>query len=307
MSTRTTRTARSLAGVGAMLGFVALGLPAAAPRAGNPAPGDRKDLECLIEPQHVVRLGSATDGLLESVAVDRGSLVSKGQVLATLESGAEKAALDLARERARQQGEIAEAQARVDFTRRELERHERLRQQNVVAERLFDEAGTNLRRSTADLEVARERAALAKIEVEQAEAMLERRRVRSPIDGVVTRRLLEPGEYVDGEPIFEVAQVDPLRVEVLAPASLYGQVRSGTDAIVTPEDLSAAPHAARVVVVDPVIDAASSTFGVRLELPNAGRTLPAGLKCRLEFVIGVADARAGAGAGAPPGPAAPAP
>lgn len=305
MRTRTTRTARRLTAGGAILGAIALALPVAAPRAGNPSAGDRRDLECLIEPQHVVRLGSATDGLLESVDVDRGSVVAKGQVVATLESGAEKAALDLARERARQQGEIAEAQARVDFARRELERHERLRQQNVVAERLFDEAGTNLRRSTADLEVARERAALAKIEVEQAEALLERRKVRSPFDGVVTRRLLEPGEYVDGEPILEIAQVDPMRVEVLAPASLYGQVHAGTEAIVTPEDLSSHPHAARVTVVDPVIDAASSTFGVRLELPNADRSLPAGLKCRLQFATGVAAASADASPA--PGPAAPAP
>jgi len=42
-------------------------------------------------------------------------------------------------------------------------------------------------------------------------------------------------------------------------------------------------HKARVVVVDKVIDAASGTFGVRLTLPNPGRRIPAGLKCKARF------------------------
>ena len=42
-------------------------------------------------------------------------------------------------------------------------------------------------------------------------------------------------------------------------------------------------HTARVKVVDPVIDAASGTFGVRLELPNPNYRLPAGLKCKVRF------------------------
>jgi multidrug efflux pump subunit AcrA (membrane-fusion protein) len=52
---------------------------------------------------------------------------------------------------------------------------------------------------------------------------------------------------------------------------------------------------AKVMVVDSLIDAASGTFGVRLELPNPGRRIPAGLRCRIEFPkIG------GAGLGAAP-------
>jgi hypothetical protein len=71
--------------------------------------------------------------------------------------------------------------------------------------------------------------------------------------------------------------------------------------MVTPEDLGTKPQAALVTVVDPLIDAASSTFGVRLELPNVARSLPAGLRCRLRFLTGVAQS------GAPAVPAAQAP
>jgi RND family efflux transporter MFP subunit len=254
----------------------------------RPAAAGNEDIECLIEPQRVVKLSSAVEGLLETVEVDRGDRVTRGQVVATLESGAEKAARDLARERAARKGDLTEAQARVSFAEREHARQLKLREQNVVAERLLDEAKTNLERSTADLEVARESLRLARIELEQAEAQLERRRVRSPIDGVVTRRLLHPGEYVDSTELLEIAQVDPLRVEALLPASLYGKIETGSTALVVAEDGAGPGHPARVTVVDPVIDGASGTFGVRLELPNADRSLPAGLKCRVRFPTGVA-------------------
>jgi len=50
---------------------------------------------------------------------------------------------------------------------------------------------------------------------------------------------------------------------------------------------SATPEAffygAKVTVVDRVVDAASGTFGVRLELPNPNYRLPAGLKCKVPF------------------------
>ena len=106
----------------------------------------------------------------------------------------------------------------------------------------------------------------------------------SPIDGVVMERLLRVGEFRhDQSPVFTLAQVDPLRVEVFVPAALHGQVRAGMVAQVVPELPGAQPVAARVAVVDPVMDAASGTFGVRLALPNPGKALPAGVRCHVRF------------------------
>ncbi|CAG0975080.1 Cobalt-zinc-cadmium resistance protein CzcB [Phycisphaerales bacterium] len=272
--------------------FVAAGLLASALAAPRPGAAASQDVECLIEPQRVVRLSTAVEGVLESVEVDRGDRVKQGQIVATLESGAERASRDVARERASHRGNLAEADARVRFAERELARLSKLREQNVVAERLLDEATTNLERATADLEAAREEVRLAQIELAQAEAELERRRVRSPIDGVVTRRLLHPGEYVESSEVLEIAQIDPLRVEALLPAPLRGRIRPGSEAVVTTTSLPEGSHVARVTAVDPVIDAASGTFGVRLELPNGGDSLAPGLACRARFDDRVEDTAA---------------
>jgi multidrug efflux pump subunit AcrA (membrane-fusion protein) len=106
----------------------------------------------------------------------------------------------------------------------------------------------------------------------------------SPIDGVVVERLKEPGEHIDFEPVLKLAQLDPLRVEVFAPASLYGKVKAGMTASVLPElGIADRSYSAEVILVDQVIDGPSNTFGIRLSFPNPNNRLPSGLKCRVSF------------------------
>ena len=85
------------------------------------------------------------------------------------------------------------------------------------------------------------------------------------------------------EKILKIAQIDPLRVEVYAPVAMLGKIVVGMAAHVKPEAPLTGEYAAKVMVVDRVVDAASGTFGVRLELPNRELKLPAGLKCSVRF------------------------
>lgn len=106
----------------------------------------------------------------------------------------------------------------------------------------------------------------------------------SPIDGVVTERLLGPGEYRNEQnPILTLAQIDPLRVEVFVPTSQYGRIRIGSSAQIHPQQPIGGSYPAVVTVVDQVLDAASGTFGVRLALPNPALQLPAGIRCKVQF------------------------
>ena len=67
---------------------------------------------------------------------------------------------------------------------------------------------------------------------------------------------------------------------------LFGKIRPGMRASVTPEYEEISNLKATVALVDSMGDAASGTFGVRLTLPNRERTIPAGLKCRVEISSG---------------------
>lgn len=124
---------------------------------------------------------------------------------------------------------------------------------------------------------------LADLELQRTAAEVALRTIKSPVNGVVVERFMHPGEFPKQEKILKIAQIDPLRVEVYAPVAMWGKVTVGKTAFVKPEPPLTGQYSAKVTVVDRVVDAASGTFGVRLELPNRDLKLQAGLKCTVRF------------------------
>ena len=242
---------------------------------------------CLIEPMQRVELRSVVEGRIDVLHVERGAEVRKGQVLVELDSAVERAALEAARFRAVMEGQVRSAQTRVDAGRRRLERREDLVRDQIVAAQERDDALAELRLAEASLVEARDNQRLAELEQRRLTELLEQRRLRSPFTGVVTERLQGIGEVAQaGEgarPILRLAQTHPLRVEVVLPVAMLGRLRPGQRAVVEAEPPLTGRYSATVAIVDRVVDAASGTFGVRLELPNPRGEIPAGVKCRVRF------------------------
>lgn len=249
----------------------------------NVAAAPAAELDCLIEPYVLVTVSTPVEGLVETVTVDRGDLVEKGQVLATLESSLEKAAVATARFRAEMEGAIKTNQARLELLARQHARSAQLFKEGTVSFDEMDKVQTEKLLAEMGLLEAQENQRLARLELQRAIAALTLRSIHSPITGVVVKRLLSPGEFAAQAPLLKLAQLDPLRVEVFAPVSLLGKIGVGMRVQVMPEAPLKGAYAARVTVVDRVVDAASGTFGVRLEVPNPGYRLPAGLKCKVHF------------------------
>ncbi len=245
------------------------------------------DYDCLIEAKQQVDIRSPVEAVVESVLIQRGETVKKGQVIATLESGPERAALDLAKSRATMQGELKAAEARVDLAQKKMVRADELYKQNFVSVNARDEAQAEYQFSSEQLRQARENQKLAELEVKRSEEVLAMRTIRSPLSGVVVDVLQKPGEFATSndvrQPIAKLAEIDPLHVEVILPVMVYGKIKNGQRALVMPEQPVGGRFDATVKVVDRVIDAASGTFGVRLQLPNPGYRIPAGIKCKVRF------------------------
>lgn len=219
-------------------------------------PVSAEEFECLLEPHEIVNVSSPVAGVLDTVKVERDDLVRKGQVIATLKSDVEQAAVDLSR-------------ARAEFGQRKIVRNEELIQQSLISSSEKDELETDAR--------------VAALELKQAEAVLKQRTIVSPVSGVVVERFLSAGEFVQSEPILKIAELNPLNVEVIIPVNRFGNIHKGMTAMVKPQVLVDKSFKAKVVIVDRVVDAASSTIGVRLELPNSDYRIPAGLKCIVSF------------------------
>jgi cobalt-zinc-cadmium efflux system membrane fusion protein len=236
-------------------------------------------LACLIEPSRMVDVGSPVMGVLELVHVDRGATVRKGQELARLQADVERASVQVAETRARAQAELQAAQSAADFARRKLERSIELEKKEFISPQAVEQARSESEIAEQRLIAAREQQRLSAGELGLARSQLAQRNIRSPIDGVVIERFMHEGERVDDRPILRVATLDPLRVEMVLPTQHLGQLKVGDLITITPEIAGSAAAIARVSMVDPVIDAASRTFRVRLDLPNPTREIQAGVRC----------------------------
>src|ERR1700674_4842574 len=220
-------------------------------------------LGCLIQPYQEADIGSQVVGVIEQVLVERGDFVKKGQPVAQLNSQVERAALQSAKLRA-----------------------EDLYQKNFISQQATDQAVTEAQVAEMRLQQAREAQRLAQQELALAQAQVARRTIRSPLSGVVVEKYLSEGERVEEKALIKVATIDPLKVEVIVPASYFSRIKQGMSAMVKPDGADAEARSAKVIVVDKVIDAASNSFRVRLELPNPNLSLPPGLRCKVEFDTG---------------------
>ncbi|MFN4236846.1 MAG: efflux RND transporter periplasmic adaptor subunit [Vogesella sp.] len=210
---------------------------------------------CLIVPSLEVNVGTPVDGVLGQVLADRGDVVRAGQLLARLQSGVEEAAVEY---------QAAKAQ----FGARKVQRNQELQKKQLISSQELDEMSTEYK--------------LSELELKERREQLRLRSLFSPINGVVVDRYRQRGDLVKQERIYRIAQLDPLYVETVVPAAMFGKIRSGQSYDVTPQ-LSTTPLKARVANVDKVIDAGSGSFRVRLVLPNPKYALPSGQRCKVAF------------------------
>lgn len=240
--------------------------------------------DCLIEPFVVTDVGSSTQGIVSRLLLDRGSFVKRGQPIVELEASMERAAARQAAARTEMLGDVLTRQADLELAKQDSKRFSDLHARGLAPEQQRDEAMAREKVANAALVQALDNQTLSMLELDRTRLALEQRTIKSPVDGVIVNPLVFPGELVYDNPIMTVAQLDPLRIEVVLPARLFGTIKAGDTGHVTPELDSDVPLVATVELVDPLLDSRSGSFGVRLLLPNADMSVPAGQKCRVRFV-----------------------
>mgnify|MGYP001826878298 FL=1 len=202
-----------------------------------------------------------------------------------LDSTMEEISADLARLKAENETDLVSRRTQMEYRLKELKRLETMRDSKTASEKTYDQADTEYQLAKISMAAAEIDQKLASVEHRRAMAMLERRQVTSPVDGIVVDVLMSKGEYVhEQSQLMKIAELNPLHVEVYLPVSDYGLVRQGMTALVHPEEPVGGEYEAVIKTVDNVFDPASRTFGVRLSLDNSDYRLPAGLRCQLKFI-----------------------
>ena len=241
-----------------------------------------RDASCLIAESETVELTSAVPGTLTSVDVEEGDRVTEGQLVALLESSVERATAEVARARAHSDVVVRRRIEELEAANVRLGRQLQLRDRDVVADQAVEDAQTEVDIAQLGVEEARFEREVARLEYERSLAILERREIRSPLDGVVTRVDLSAGENV----VAVVSTIDPLKIEVYLPLDAYPLVMEGFAAEIIPQEPIGGIYVANIDSRSPIVDAASGLFRVTLLLGNSDNGIPAGIRCEIRFLDG---------------------
>lgn len=225
--------------------------------------------------RHEAAVAAEVDGRVTEILRDEGA-----------EATADDVVLEIDPERRKH--ELAAARARLDQARAQLRREER----EARRIRTLHERGTvsNAQLDTAEtaLQLAKANVAAEASGVGLAEQAFTKASVRAPFDGLVARRHVSVGEYVQpGKPLFELVSLDPLEVEFHVSELDSGRVREGQEVGVTVTPFPEEVFPARVDVVSPVIDPTTRTLRVKAVLDADGGRLRPGLFARADLGVSV--------------------
>lgn len=251
----------------------------AAPAAAAPVRFD-----CVADPAKQIRVGSPVTGILREMKVSRGDRVSRGEPLAQMDSEVEEASVELDRVRAASTEDIEAQKTRIALAETRLGRAKQLAAKGHAPQEQVDALQADYDVGQRELARLVQQRRIAELELARSEASLAQRTIRSPIDALVITVEAAPGEFIQQETsLLTLVQLDPLYVETFVPVDYWGQLAVGDTGTVTLAEPIGGSYPAEVTVVDRVFDAASNTFGVRLELANPGHELPAGQRCEVAF------------------------
>ena len=249
-----------------------------------------------LEPKNQVDVGSELSGIIQSVEADYNSRVKVGQALARLDTSKlraqvlqSKAALDSA------QAKVLQAQATVKEARNNLDRLQRVRELSngkVPSQNDLEAAEAALDRALAN-------EAGAKADVSEAQATLETREtdlakavIRSPINGVVLVRNVEPGQTVaaslQAPVLFTLAEdLTQMELHVYVDEADVGQVKEGQEARFTVDAYPNRTFAARITQVRYGATTASGvvTYETVLSLDNSDLSLRPGMTATADITV----------------------
>jgi RND family efflux transporter MFP subunit len=242
--------------------------------------------DCVINPHKIIDISSPVAGVLDVIHVQKSDFVKHGQLVAELDASVERASVKLGEARAGIQSEIAEGNVNLEFDQKRQQRIDSLYARQSVSVDNRDDAEREVQLAKVRLQQAKDLRWIRVLEGERAKAQLEQKMIRSPIDGFILETFKYESEYVEDQPVMRVAQLDPLNVEAIVPMEVFGRIKAGMKAKVYTELGSGPPIETSVTVVDRIGNAASGTFGVRLEVANPDFAITAGVSCKVEFLEG---------------------
>lgn len=243
-------------------------------------PGDLKQTISVVgtlAPKFQGEVKTEYSGTITDVFVTEWVKVSKGMLLARFDRREPDAILKSATA-ARLQADVAATRAK-----RELERTEKLRKAGLATQQNLDDAITAADAATAQVEAARAQEEMAKTRLAKTD-------VRSPMDGVIAARTVNPGDFIENmgspKPMFTIVDNRRLELTVSVPSTGIANVRLGQPLSFTTDAVPGRTFEGRVSFINPAADEESRTVKVVAIVENPDNALKSGFFAKGAIVTG---------------------
>ncbi len=241
-------------------------------------------------------------GTLTQVLIEEGVRVQKGQVIARLEDGAQRASLNVVQANLQTTlAQVATAQAQWAQHSAELRRAEELAASGMVSKQAAEQARTAVATSSAQLEARRRESDAVRAQLAQAQLNLDYTVVRAPFSGVVTVKAAQVGEIVSPlsagggftrTGVGTIVDMDSLEVDVDVSEVHIGQVKPDMPCEAVLEAYPDWKVPAHVIAVVPAADRGKATVKVRVALEQKDARMVPDMGVRVAFLGFKPDASA---------------
>jgi RND family efflux transporter MFP subunit len=232
------------------------------------------------------------NGYVAKWLVDIGDRVTKGQVLATIETPELDAELQAARAQLKtSEAQVQARKAEAEFSKTTNERW-RDSPKGVVSEQERESKKADYESAEARVLAAKAQVASDQSKVDQFSALTEFRQVKAPFDGTVTERKIDVGNLVTAgsgsttTPLYRMAQTDPLRIFVNVPQSASGELmNAGVPAEIRAAGAVGGAFTGKIARSSESLNAQARTMRVEVDMPNATHALVPGMYVNVAFQL----------------------
>ena len=206
-----------------------------------------------VEANAINNIAPQTGGRVQTIRVDVGSFGGRGQVLAIMDAA-----------------QLDQTRLKLINDSTELSRLRSLYEEGGVSKSDYDavEMAYNVSRRSYN-------------------NLAENTYLRSPISGVVTARNYDKGDLYNGQPIFVVQQITPVKLHVGVSESDYTKVKLGNQVEITVDALPGQIFTGKINKIYPTMDPVSHTFVTEILVQNSDRVLRPGMFARVKVEFGV--------------------
>jgi membrane fusion protein (multidrug efflux system) len=234
--------------------------------------------------EHQVDVTAQRDGLLSKILVDAPARVKSGTVLARLDDRQIAANLEAARAKSRSiAADLKNWEADLEVLKADRGRAQHLWDLGLISEEQLQHAKYKVESDQWDIKRVQETLNTAHQEERSLELEQEKMSITAPFDGLIARRYVREGQSVSkGDRLFWVTEESPLLMRFTLPERFFGRVRSAQQFEIVSPDVPGEKHAARVKEISPVVDPASGTFEVLVQLVGHRGSLRPGMTANIQ-------------------------